>query len=69
MNNCKTCKHWKGMYPGVAPNEIGICDLTHSSNAVPVTPGTLAFAIDCEGYGAELRTKPDFGCVQWEGQP
>ena len=28
-------------------------------------PDSLALAHDHEDYGAELLTRPDFGCVQW----
>lgn len=78
MERCKTCKHWKkpkgefGEIPGV-----GICMATaqfwdaaewasdgESRILKPAYADRLAFVQDGSDYLAELKTMPDFGCVQ-----
>jgi hypothetical protein len=47
----------------------GLCLLTVYGRNVSYAyshPDSLALAHDHEDYGAELLTRPDFGCVQWE---
>lgn len=39
--------------------------MTATQDGKRVIAGTLAWAGDGEGYGAELTTAPTFGCVQF----
>lgn len=65
LPTCANCKHWKAesnfCYEG-----FGECSRASSDMGHPNDSGSLAHAQDCEAYGAELNTKPDFSCIQWE---
>ncbi len=80
MERCKTCKHWdkpnnnRGEVPGTGKCNIVVqfWDATEwSENSEyrmlkPEYVGRLAFVQDGSDYHAELKTLPDFGCVQHE---
>lgn len=59
--HCKTCQYWTGPFV----DGFGSCDLAVAKGQ-PQSPQTLAWAEDYEGYGANLRTRPEFGCILWE---
>ena len=63
---CKNCRWWEG-HP---LNSIGFsaCRLLGSDDGNPRNSNTLAFALDVDEYHAALLTKPDFGCIHWEGE-
>jgi hypothetical protein len=72
VNTCETCKHWENSglrvnqgypYPG-----YGVCKRA-TGHSGPDEKDALAYADDAEDYEAYLRTKPNFGCVQWEAKP
>jgi hypothetical protein len=74
--NCKDCQFWEAPSTancGVEDDEnyryttygFGVCTLSESIDGVP-TNQSLAFARDYETYMASLRTKPEFGCVQFK---
>lgn len=66
MNTCETCRWW------TMPNDnkvYGSCLLAESTNGSPLFFNSDAYADDCESYKAKLKTKPNFGCVQWEVKP
>lgn len=67
MLHCSSCKFWKS--PGYTYAQgwgegWGVCDIASSTRGYPVNKATLAYAEDAETYSADLRTKPDFGCIQ-----
>lgn len=65
-DHCKDCKYWResAKYPG--DGECGaILDL---QNSVSDDPPAYILAHGWEVSGAELMTKADFGCVQWEAK-
>ena len=65
MNRCKTCKHWvENTKDEWNRQGWGKCSLASSSDGQARNPKTLAVAQDCEGYGANLDTAENFGCVQ-----
>jgi len=82
MGKCKTCKHWVkpesdyGEVPGTG-NCKAVVQFWNATewNAPdyeertlkPEYSTTLAFVQDGSDYYAELKTLPDFGCVQHEG--
>ncbi len=79
MEHCKTCKYWikpdssYGEIPGVGECKrvVLFWDATEWDDdgirtLVPEYIGRLAFVQDGSDYHAELRTMPDFGCVQHE---
>jgi hypothetical protein len=63
---CKTCTHWS--WEG--EDEWGMCELTRvlsSTASVQILhPQTLAYVHEMYPAYAHLRTREDFGCVQWE---
>lgn len=65
---CRDCRHWTppATYEWFPGEKFGTCELTKSEDGNPHTPKTAAFARDAEGYRAELATKPDFSCNQFE---
>lgn len=68
MNTCRTCKSW------LAPDSLedpetgfGQCqEIVHGD----VFKGSVALASvqDSEDYNAWVRTRPEFGCVLWNGR-
>ena len=81
MKQCKTCKHWSqpdndyGEVPG-AGNCKAVIQFWNATEWTgdyakrtlkPEYVGKLAFVQDGSDYYAELKTLPDFGCVQHEG--
>lgn len=63
---CWTCRWWRA--PSAIDGDLGQClrvvdssGLTHGSKAVPLGGR--------DDFFGRLLTKPDFGCVQWEGKP
>ena len=81
MERCKTCKHWEkpesdyGEVPGTGKckavvqfwNATKWNDDYDKRSLKPEYAGRLAFVQDGSDYYAELKTLPDFGCVQHEG--
>lgn len=78
MGLCKDCRWWirepidADLHPEL-PQDSGICELTVSSGAAipkiqPRHPESLAVAEDDERFYAALRTRPHFGCVQFEAK-
>jgi hypothetical protein len=78
---CATCKWWSDE-PESASLSVRRClrvlqwwdatewdddgmDLKWTAEA----SGVLAFADDGSSYRAGLLTRPEFGCVMWEGKP
>ena len=59
---CKTCKFWGTGFSGP-----GVCERAGESNdRTPEEPDDKFWL---HGWGdVELRTRPDFGCVMWEGK-
>lgn len=78
MKRCKTCKHWgKPEISYIIVDYVGNCnavpqffDATEwDNNYLSIKPehvGKLAFVEGADEYHAQLRTLPDFGCVQHE---
>lgn len=63
MTTCKNCRHWepdKGSY--------GICrKISEAGDWQNRDPAVIhAWADDDSNLGANLLTKPDFGCVSFE---
>ena len=52
----------------VRDRKWGVCQMTTYEPYQYTHPESLALAHDHEQYGAELLTRPDFGCVQWKEQ-
>jgi hypothetical protein len=69
MNTCETCRHWECRFRGHPDHDgFGTCEIADSDEN-GATPGTgLAYAQDADNYHAWLKTKPNFGCVQWEAK-
>jgi hypothetical protein len=75
-----TVKKWPGEYRPDADQDYrkdgapfregrwGICLKTVYRSSGYDDPESRALAHDHESYGAELLTRPDFGCNQWEPQ-
>lgn len=53
---------------GIPRRGWGVCAMTRYGPEY-AHPESLALSTDHEDYGAELVTRPDFGCVQWQPQP
>lgn len=66
MNTCSTCRWWANQHSFADGPTWGGCELTGGGNS-PDHPESLAWASDAERYSAELNTRHDFGCNQWEG--
>ena len=62
MKRCKTCQFWKQFKDEV----WGTCELAETEGAMPKVLPTLAMAQDLESCAAQLQTRQNFGCVQWE---
>ncbi len=60
---CKDCRRWE--VPSPYDLGFGTCAIAISHDGRPLDAGTLAYAADLESYAAELKTMPDFGCVQF----
>ena len=81
MERCKNCKYWEkpesdyGEVPGTGKcnavlqfwNATQWTDDYDKRTLKPEAIGRLAFVKDGSDYYAELKTMPDFGCVQYEG--
>ena len=81
MNKCKDCKFWEKPdddYTGEIPG-VGKCnkviqywdatewDHNYDNRQLKRTyAGKLAFVQDGSDYFAQLKTMPEFGCVQFE---
>lgn len=59
MNTCAECRFWK-----TEGNDFGECERTRTEH-FRVTIGERAVAV-CANNLAVLRTRSDFGCVQFE---
>ena len=82
MQRCKTCKHWEqpendyGEVPGTGKCAAAVqfWDTTEWDKdsgyrtLKPEYATKLAFVQDGSDYRAELKTLPDFGCVQHESK-
>mgnify|MGYP001350270383 CR=1 FL=1 len=80
MNTCKTCKHWEkpesdyGEVPGTGKCKAVVqfwkateWNDDYDKRSLKTEYATkLAFVQDGSDYYAELKTLPDFGCVQHE---
>jgi len=80
IERCKTCKHWEkpdsdhGEVPGTGKCKAVVqywyatdWNAYGDNRALkPEYAGKLAFVQDGSDYYAELKTLPDFGCVQHE---
>lgn len=81
MPRCKTCKHWDrpesdyGEVPGTGKCKAVVqfwdatqwtTDEYETRKLKPEYAGKLAFVQDCSDAHCELKTLPDFGCVQHE---
>jgi hypothetical protein len=76
MERCKTCKYWEkperdyGEVPGTGKCKavVQFWKATEWNNdkrsLKPEYADKLAFVQDVSDYHAELKTLPDFGCVQ-----
>ncbi len=63
LRRCKTCIWWEDGCDGEH-----YCRLMASNDGVAVFSTSLAVAEDADEYRADVKTKPDFGCVMWEGE-
>jgi hypothetical protein len=65
---CFTCKHWDRL--DAEGHGVGNCLLAQNENgwSAPEGKRTLAFATPSgpSDRWANLRTQPNFGCVQWQ---
>lgn len=76
MERCETCRHWdRKRFAHYEPYDKdepdagwGSCILADSTNSDPEHPSTLALALDLESCVVQLRTAPNFGCVQWQAK-
>ncbi len=57
---CKDCKWWDGAEIEELPSDFGVCGLATGAWILPETQ-----VVVLPQYGAQLHTKPDFGCNQW----
>ena len=64
---CKNCKHWINNWRW--KDSWGVCGLAGSDSGAADHEQSLAWASGFEQYGAELNTREDFGCVQFEAKP
>lgn len=72
MGHCRDCCHYHAR-----PDGWGCCLLARATSTgdargvpypnQPEHPETLAFAVG-SSFAADLRVRPDFGCVQFEGK-
>ena len=68
-SRCKNCKRWAP--PNAVAGELvyGKCRAADGVDGEPISPGAVAFASSGDGYsGAELMTKADFGCSEFESR-
>jgi hypothetical protein len=63
IGRCGDCQHWDAR-----SEKWGNCTLATTLYGDPSFPDSLAFAEDHEKYQADLRTRHDFGCVQFEAE-
>ena len=82
MERCSTCKHWEKPdshfcdLPGIGKCNAVVqawdaTEWTESGEKLWLKQeyaGLLAFVEDGSSYYAELKTLPDFGCVQHEAR-
>lgn len=61
---CKSCLNWREFEHGERPRGWGSCALGETVSGEAKNPHSLAVALDAEIYAAELRTSPNFGCIQ-----
>lgn len=82
IGHCATCRYWEADEDRLVPVELRRCrkvkmfwDATQWSEDfdrrefTPECATDLAFAQDGSDYRAELITRAEFGCVQWEPDP
>jgi hypothetical protein len=80
-SRCASCRHWEEAPDYSEPFEVRRCraaphwqqalqwsDDGEKQELLPEHAGRLAFAADGSGYQAELLTRAEFGCVQWEAK-
>jgi hypothetical protein len=73
---CKDCRHWETIEEIRALRlpvsdwnaDFGMCRVANGESGNPERREQKCFAEDGEHYKACLRTKPDFGCVQFEAK-
>lgn len=73
MNHCKDCRHWADPKEAIElgcdsseGSDYGLCKLMRSAGP---RDGVLAYPDEQAGMVADLRTRADFGCVQFEAKP
>lgn len=71
MGICRDCEHW--MEPETNPYFVqddealwGLCEISWSKGGRPIEPNAKFVALDNESYQADLHTRWDFGCNQFE---
>ena len=64
--HCRDCEWWDPLDDDTDP--FGVCWLAASIDGHARESASLAYAIDGEGYAAALRTRAEFGCVQFEAR-
>ena len=68
MLRCETCKYWDAN-PEVEGGADGYGACGHVTDSPAHDKVCLSVGCSCCcGYGPELLTKPDFGCVLWRGK-
>jgi hypothetical protein len=71
LNTCETCRHWEkkpGHFNQSNHSGYGRCVIAAGYAGEPDIDDVMAYATDSEDYEAQLMTKPNFGCVQWEAK-
>lgn len=64
--HCVTCRWWESdVMFGPGWEGWGYCRKAESTHGQMVRE-TMAAAMDYEAWEANLRTRPEFGCVQWQ---
>lgn len=68
---CRNCEYWTlyNIHDEPFPDGWGRCVVAETQLGNPLSPHSMAVALDSEEYNASLLTNPDFGCNQFqEGQ-
>lgn len=66
---CRTCRHWQPAIKSLAHMPLfGLCKRLSARDPDTVAPDTKLLAVDDDqNFATEVSTKPDFGCLHWEG--
>lgn len=67
---CDKCKEWQESTRGSDGISLGYgtCAAAAGNDGKAMRSDTLHWADDAESYGAELNTKPSFGCVSFKSR-